>query len=281
MARPSNKIAPAAKAPAAKAPAAAAKAEKAEAKITPVVAKNKATAAAKATQGAQTPATRAAAAATNKLAKDYLEAQASPGYKGVGSNFYTPPTPYIAPKDKGPKDTPGTWTPPPPVPPEVVPVPPVKGGLGQSRNIRENYLKTIKTLTSQLLQSADSLLFAYNFKSIERMISYTLELDDQNQRQSQIVSNIKRSFSGVPLTELQIRDRLNAVINQISQEIGDLTPATTKLAKFGIKKDNESFKGGTPRIQNSRAVYDMELKLPSLEGFNYSVTYRIKCFDID
>jgi hypothetical protein len=113
------------------------------------------------------------------------------------------------------------------------------------------------------------------------MVSYTLEQDDQNQRQSQIVSNIKRSFSGVPLTELQIRDRLNAVVNQISQEIGDLTPASTKLSKFGMKKDNRDFQGGTPRIQNSRAVYDLELKLPSLEGFNYSVTYRIKCFDID
>jgi len=213
----------------------------------------------------------------------YLEAQASPGYKGVGSNFYTPPTPYIPPKDEGPKnDNGGTVTGPTPVPPQpVVPTPPVKGGIAQSRNIRTGYLKLIETLTSNLLKNADSLLFAYNFKSIERMVSYTLEQDDQSQRQSQIVSNIKRSFSGVPLTELQIRDRLNAVVNQISQEIGDLTPASTKLAKFGMKKDNRDFQGGTPRIQNSRAVYDLELKLPSLEGFNYSVTYRIKCFDID
>jgi hypothetical protein len=270
MARPSNKIAPAAK-PATKAN------DRENRKPTVVVPKSDSVQAAQ----KQSAGIKASQAANEKIWKDSLPYLDPKYYKGVGSHFYTPP-PYIAPKDKGPKkETPTTWTPPPPVPPEVVPVPPVKGGLGQSRNIRENYLKTIKTLTSQLLQSADSLLFAYNFKSIERMISYTLELDDQNQRQSQIVSNIKRSFSEVPLTELQIRDRLNAVINQISQEIGDLTPATTKLAKFGIKKDNESFKGGTPRIQNSRAVYDMELKLPSLEGFNYSVTYRIKCFDID
>ncbi|CAB5221786.1 hypothetical protein UFOVP359_68 [uncultured Caudovirales phage] len=274
----------AAKAVAAKTPAQAVKAQKAEEKITPAVAKNKATAAAKATQGAQTPATRAAAAAANSLANKYLEAQASPGYKGVGSNFYTPPTPYIPPKDRGPGPGPGPQEPPgpgTPTPAAVTPIPPVKGGIAQSRNIRTGYLKLIKDLTANLLKNADSLLFAYNFKSIERMVSYTLEQDDQSQRQSQIVSNIKRSFSGVPLTELQIRDRLNAVVNQISQEIGDLTPASTKLAKFGMKRDNRDFQGGTPRIQNSRAVYDLELKLPSLEGFNYSVTYRIKCFDID
>jgi hypothetical protein len=263
-------------------PAQAVKAQKAEEKITPTVAKNKATAAAKATQGAQTPATRAAAAAATSLANKYLEAQASPGYKGVGSNFYTPPTPYIAPKDLGPgPGGPGPEDPGTPTPQPATPIPPVKGGIASSRNIRPGYLELIKKLTSDLLKSADNLLFTYNFQTIERLVSYSLDSDDQAQRQSQIVSNIKRSFSGVPLTELQIRDRLNSVINQISEEIGDLTPASTKLAKFGMKKDNTPFKGGTPRIQNSRAIYDLELKLPSLEGFNYSVTYRIKCFDID
>jgi hypothetical protein len=233
----------------------------------------------KVNKGASTPATRALAAAAN------MYKEAGPEYRGAGQNFYKPPTPYIPPTDGGKKPKGNTQLPPtgpPHLPPQpAVPAPPAQGGIAQSRNIRTGYLKLIQTLTSNLLKNADSLLFAYDFKSIERMVSYTLEQDDQSQRQSQIVSNIKRSFSGVPLTELQIRDRLNAVVNQISQEIGDLTPASTKLAKFGMKKDNRDFQGGTPRIQNSRAVYDLELKLPSLEGFNYSVTYRIKCFDID
>lgn len=215
-----------------------------------------------------------------KTANKYKEA--GPAFRGVGSNFYVPPV-YIPKGDNGSNNQVviPPVIPPPVVPPPAPPIPPVKGGIGESRNIRGNYLALIKKLTANLLKNADSLLFAYNFQSIERMVSYSLEEDDQSQRESQIVSNIKRSFSGVPLTELQIRDRLNAVVNQISQEIGDLTPASTKLAKFGMKKDNRDFQGGTPRIQNSRAVYDLELKLPSLEGFNYSVTYRIKCFDID
>jgi hypothetical protein len=301
MARPSNKIAPAAKKPAArpaaKKPAARPAAKKPAARpqsdsvqqarkdsaaiakaATPNAREGRTPPKPKSTQGAQTPATRALQARANM----YLEA--GPEYRGAGQNFYQPP-PYIAPKDKKPKPVtdsgPGPGSVETPTPPVVTPVPPVQGGLAASRNIRPQYLEKIRELTANLLKNADSFLFAYNFKTIERMVSYALETDDQSQRQSQIVSNIKRSFSGVPLTELQIRDRLNAVINQISQEIGDLTPATTKLTKFGIKKDNDAFKGGTPRIQNGIAVYDLELKLPSLEGFNYSVTYRIKCFDID
>jgi hypothetical protein len=259
-----------------KPPAQAVRAEKVEAKITPKVADTK-------VKAAQTVAQVNALRDTRK--QDDLQNKAIQQIKN-GQIKYVPPTVYIPPKDEGGKDNKGnnggTVAGPEPGPPQpAVPTPPVKGGIAQSRNIRTGYLKLIETLTSNLLKNADSLLFAYNFKSIERMVSYTLEQDDQNQRQSQIVSNIKRSFSGVPLTELQIRDRLNAVVNQISQEIGDLTPASTKLAKFGMKKDNRDFQGGTPRIQNSRAVYDLELKLPSLEGFNYSVTYRIKCFDID
>jgi hypothetical protein len=229
----------------------------------------------KATQGAQTPATRALQSRANM----YLEAQASPGYKGVGSNFYTPP-PYVAPKDKGKKSDP----PPPPDVPVVPPVAtitiPVASGTVKAPNIQERYQALIRKLTLDLLNNAENLLFAYDFQTIERIASYVLDTDDAAQRGTNIVSNIKRSFSGIPTTELQIRDRLNAVINQISQEIGDLTPASTKLAKFGIKKDNDSFQGGTPRIENRAARYDLELTLPSLEGFNYSVSYRIKCYEI-
>jgi hypothetical protein len=266
--------------PASKPPAQAVKAQKAEEKITPTVAKNKATAAAKATQGAQTPATRAAAAAANANAKRYLEAQATPGYKGVGSNFYTPP-PYVAPKDKGSKgskeETPQDI---PVVPPIATITIPVASGTVKAPNIQEKYQALIRKLTLNLLNNAENLLFAYDFQTIERIASYVLDTDDSAQRGTNIVSNIKRSFSGIPTTELQIRDRLNAVINQISQEIGDLTPASTKLAKFGIKKDNDSFQGGTPRIENRASLYDLELTLPSLEGFNYSVSYRIKCYEI-
>lgn len=255
-----------------KAPAQAVRAEKAEAKITPKVAETK-------VKAAQTVAQVNALRATRE--QDKWENEQIRKIKS-GQIKYVPPV-YIPKGDNGSKDDKGNKdgggaT---PTPAAASPIPPVKGGIGESRNIRGGYLKLIKKLTANLLKNADSLLFAYNFQSIERMVSYSLEEDDQSQRESQIVSNIKRSFSTVPLTELQIRDRLNAVINQISQEIGDLTPASAKLAKFGIKKDNKDFQGGTPRIQNSRAVYDLELKLPSLEGFNYSVTYRIKCFDID
>jgi hypothetical protein len=219
---------------------------------------------------------------TAKTAKKYKEA--GPNFKGAGSNFYTPP-PYVAPKDRGkkvkkpPKEGPG------PGPDVVVPIPtittPIGAGFVKAPNLSEKYTALISKLTLNLLKNAENLLFAYDFQTIERIASYVLDTDDAAQRGTNIVSNIKRSFSDVPTTELQIRDRLNAVINQIAQEIGDLTPASSKLAKFGIKKDTAAFQGGTPRIQNGTTLYDLELTLPSLEGFNYSVSYRIKCYEID
>jgi hypothetical protein len=285
MARPSNKIAPAAKKPAAR-PAARPQSDSVQ-----QARKNSAAIAKAATPNARedrakpkkiVPKSDSVQAAiqdskNKKIANMYKEA--GPEYRGAGQNFYQPP-PYVAPKDKGKKKDP----PPPPDVPVVPPIAtisiPVASGTVKAPNIQERYQALIRKLTLDLLKNAENLLFAYDFQTIERIASYVLDTDDAAQRGTNIVSNIKRSFSGVPTTELQIRDRLNAVINQISQEIGDLTPASTKLSKFGIKKDNDSFQGGTPRIENRAARYDLELTLPSLEGFNYSVSYRIKCYEI-
>ncbi len=260
--------------PAPKVPTQAARAQQAEAKITPAVAKTMVKAA---ETVKQVNALRATQEDTKQLAKDLID---------IKRGKYAPPV-YIPGGDGDKKkkekkeviETVDTGTAPPPAAPVIPPV--AKGGIVKSRNIRESYLKVISQLTSNLLKNADNLLFAYNFQTIERIYTSAIDQDDLAQRSSQIVSNIKRSFSTVPLTELQIRERLNAVINQISQEIGDLTPASSKLNKFGTKKDNLPFQGGVPRVENSRTLYDLELKLPTLEGFNYSVTYRIKCFDID
>lgn len=252
-----------------KAPAQAVRAEKAEAKITPKVAETK-------VKAAQTVAQVNALRATRE--QDKWENEQIRKIKS-GQIKYVPPA-YVKQEDKGKKSDP----PPPPDIPVVPPIAtitiPVASGTVKAPNIQEKYQALIRKLTLNLLNNAENLLFAYDFQTIERIASYVLDTDDAAQRGTNIVSNIKRSFSGIPTTELQIRDRLNAVINQISQEIGDLTPASTKLAKFGIKKDNDSFQGGTPRIENRASLYDLELTLPSLEGFNYSVSYRIKCYEI-
>lgn len=157
---------------------------------------------------------------------------------------------------------------------------PLGSGQAITPNIQEAYIKEIERLTLGLISSAEGLLFAYNFTSINRIASYMLESDDASQRSTAIVSNIIRSRSEVELTELQIRDRLNDVINLVANQIGDLVLPGTKLAKFGIKKENLNFQGGMPRIQGGASVYDLELKLPELQGFGYDVVYRIECYNV-
>jgi hypothetical protein len=157
---------------------------------------------------------------------------------------------------------------------------PLGSGQAITPNIQEAYIKEIERLTLNLISSADGLLFAYNFTSIDKIASYMLEADDASQRSTSVISNIIRSRSDVELSELQIRDRLNDVINLVANTIGDLVPSSTKLASFGMKKDNLDFQGGMPRIDNFTALYDLELKLPELQGFGYDVKYLIECYDI-
>ena len=157
---------------------------------------------------------------------------------------------------------------------------PLGSGQAITPNIQELYIKEIERLTLGLISSADGLLFAYNFTSINKIASYMLESDDASQRSTAIISNIIRSRSDVELSELQIRDRLNDVINLVANQIGDLVPSSIKLAKFGMKKENLTFQGGMPRIDNRTSFYDLELKLPELQGFGYDVTYKVECYDV-
>lgn len=157
---------------------------------------------------------------------------------------------------------------------------PVGSGQAITPNMQEAYIKEVTRLTLNLISSADSLLFAYNFTTIDRIASYMLEADDASQRSTGIVSNIRRAIQGVPLTELEIRDRLNDVVNLVASKIGDLAPSDQKLNLFGNKRENLQFQGGMPRINNRTSFYDLELDLPELSSPEYSVTYVIKCYDI-
>jgi hypothetical protein len=157
---------------------------------------------------------------------------------------------------------------------------PIGSGQAITPNMQEAYIKEVTRLTLNLISSADNLLFAYNFSTIDRIASYMLEADDASQRSTGVVSNIRRAIEGVPLTELEIRDRLNGVVNLVANTIGDLVPSDRKLNLFGNKKDNLPFQGGMPRINNRTSFYDLELDLPELSSPEYSVTYVIKCYDI-
>lgn len=202
-------------------------------------------------------------------------------FKGVGSNFYTAPSKGGTGNNgnKGNKDKKDKVEPRPNVSVSQVQIP-LGSGQAITPNIQEAYIKEIERLTLNLISSADGLLFAYNFTSIDRIASYMLEADDASQRSTSVVSNIIRSRSDVELSELQIRDRLNDVINLVANTIGDLVPSSTKLTSFGMKKDNLAFQGGMPRIDNRTSFYDLELKLPELQGFGYDVTYKIECYDV-
>jgi hypothetical protein len=157
---------------------------------------------------------------------------------------------------------------------------PIGSGQVVNPNMREAYIKEVQRLTLSLISSADSLLFAYNFTTINRITSYMLERDDANLRSTGVVSNFRRPGSGVPLTQLEIEDRLTSVINLIANTIGDNVPSNSKLQLFGNKKENLDFQGGMPRIDNRTSYYDLKLDLPQLSSPEYSVRYTIKCYDI-
>jgi len=171
-----------------------------------------------------------------------------------------------------------------PDPREIYPVSQVQIPLGSGQvitpNLQEAYIREVTRLTLNLISSAENLLFAYNFTGINKIASYMLESDDASQRSTAVVSNIIRPRSGVELSELEVRDKLNNVINLIANTIGDLVPSSTKLNSFGQKKDNLDFIGGTPRIDNRTSFYDLKLELPDIQGFGYDVAYTIKCYDI-
>jgi hypothetical protein len=191
-----------------------------------------------------------------------------PGKGGTGDNGKK------GDKDKKDKSTPR----------EIYPVSQVQIPLGSGQvitpNLQEAYIREVTRLTLNLISSAENLLFAYNFTGINKIASYMLEADDASQRSTAVVSNIIRPRSGVELSELEVRDKLNNVINLIANTIGDLVTSSTKLNSFGQKKDNLDFIGGTPRIDNRTSFYDLKLELPDIQGFGYDVAYTIKCYDI-
>lgn len=265
----------AAKAKAQSVPKQASKADKAEAKITPTVAKNKATASAKSTQGAQTPATRAAAAAANKLAGDYLEAQKTPGYKGVGSNFYTPPvkvTKIVTVDDED--DKPG------PDPIKEVVATPVETvvastGLVDGVNYKEIYLDEIKRLVLSLITNAKSLLIRYNFSGIDRVPESYLDFDREAKTET-LSSSFSRPESPFTLEQADLQDKFSTDLNEINNLISDLSNSAEKAKYFG------SMRGGTflPRevklLRNGSVGYDMRLEFTSISNQDFVV----KCYEV-
>jgi hypothetical protein len=260
-----------------KVPAAAAKAEKAEAKITPAVAVNKATASTKATQGAQTPATRAAASAANKLADDYLEAQKTPGYKGVGSNFYEPPIkiiPKVVVEEDGPGPGPGG---PGPTPVTSNPVETVVGstGLVDGVNYKEVYLEEIKRLVLSLVSNAKSLLIRYNFSGIDRVPESYLDFDREAKTET-LSSSFSRPESPFTLEQADLQDKFSIDLNEINNLISDLSNSAEKSKYFG------SMRGGTflPRevklLRNGSVGYDMRLEFTSISNQDFV----IKCYEV-
>jgi len=230
----------------------------------------------KVTQGAQTPATRAAATAANKLAKDYLEAQKTPGYKGVGSNFYDPPvkiTKIVTPTAEEVVDDPGTAI------QEVVATPVetvvASTGLVDGVNYKEIYLEEIKRLVLSLVNNAKSLLIRYNFSGIDRVPESYLDFDREAKTET-LSSSFSRPESPFTLEQADLQERFSTDLNEINNLISDLSNSAEKAKYFG------SMRGGTflPRevklLRNGSVGYDMRLEFTSISNQDFVV----KCYEV-
>jgi len=206
---------------------------------------------------------------TAKAVKKYKEA--GPNFKGVGSNFYTPP------KIKTGKTNTGGETS--NLPKEVVAaavetvVP--TSGLVDGVNYKDLYLKEISRLVLSLVHNAKSLLIRYNFSGIDRVPEYYLDSDRESKSQA-VASTTSRPQSPFSLTEANLQDQFSTDINEINNKISDLTDNSVRSEYFGTMRGGTFLPREVKIFADGRTGYDMRLTFTSVSNQDFI----IKCYEV-
>jgi hypothetical protein len=235
-------------------------------------------AAPKGVQGAQTPGTRAAAAQVNALnatrKQDKFDNQEIQKIK-TGKIKYVPPVniPKIITPTAEVVDDPGSAI-------QEVVATPVESvvattGLVDGVNYKDLYLKEIERLVLSLVKNAKSLLIRYNFSGIDRVPESYLDFDREAKTET-LASSFSRPESPFTLEEADLQERFSTDLNEINNLISDLSNSAEKAKYFG------SMRGGTflPRevklLRNGSVGYDMRLEFTSISNQDFVV----KCYEV-
>ena len=225
---------------------------------------------------------KAAAAARAKAAAAQEKRDAARSAGRNSTNPPKPPTPTPPPSNntntnKGGGGGGGTSDPGPGVtPPAPTPDPPSSTLVNVlDPNVYTIYKAEIKRLTLKLVNRAKSLLLAYDFSSIDRIVDYQIETDN-GARGSDVISTpqVPQSPSTSVLTA---QDTAVSLINEISNKISDNVALSTKLQLFG-SDINGVFTPGRLGISNGIANYDLRFMVDNVSPEIKNIIVR--CYEI-
>jgi len=208
-----------------------------------------------------------------KYAKAVKKYVTDPGkdFKGVGSNFYTPPKIKTG---KGKTDDGKSDLPKEVVSSAVETVVPTSG-LVDGVNYKDLYLAEISRLVLSLVHNAKSLLIRYNFSGIDRVPEYYLDSDRESKSQA-VASTTSRPQSPFSLTEANLQDQFSTDINEINNKISDLTDNSVRSEYFGTMRGGTFLPREVKIFADGRTGYDMRLTFTSVSNQDFI----IKCYEV-
>jgi len=224
---------------------------------------------------AQKNAAAQAAAIAQTRAADEAQNKAITQIK-TGQIVVAPPVKNPLPET--PKDT-TTKPDPKPIPdPTPQPTPEAidkSSGLVDGVNFKQQYFDAIKELTLSLINSAKGLLGKYNFSTIDRVPEYYLDIDREAQPTAVISMPVRPNPPFGPV-DADYQDKFSLDVNEISNQISDLSEDTTRSAYFGTL-NGDTFTAGEMKIMNGNSYYDMRLVFNSISS---QQNFVIKCYEI-
>jgi len=235
-------------------------------------------------------AAAAAKAAADKAQETLRETLRSPGgqaqrqaqiaetYRETVRANPTPSTPVNNPLPETPKDTTPKPDPKPIPDPTPQPTPEAidkSSGLVDGVNFKQQYFDAIKELTLSLINSAKGLLGKYNFSTIDRVPEYYLDIDREAQPTAVISMPVRPNPPFGPI-DADYQDKFSLDVNEISNQISDLSEDTTRSAYFGTL-NGDTFTAGEMKIMNGNSYYDMRLVFNSISS---QQNFVIKCYEI-
>jgi hypothetical protein len=210
---------------------------------------------------------------TAKAVKKYVT---DPGknFKGVGSNFYTPPKGKTGSSTGGGKgdDKPklikdATET--------SVGTLPNTSGLVDDVNFKDEYFAEVKRLVLTLVNNAKDLLMRYNFSSINSITDYYLDADREAISQD-VLSGLARPEPPFGPQQALQQEKFSFSVNEINNKINDFKSDLDKINYFGTQR-GDTFLPQKVRISSGIAYYDMKFEFSSIYDKN---NYVIRCYEI-